>query len=750
MEEVDLSRATYLGYGSLAATKALKTVNLEKVGFVGDYAFSEGGLQSVTIPANTRVGEAAFSRCDDLEEVIIESDFIGDLAFVRCPSLESVTFKNHVRKIGANAFAYCDKLASVTFESTVYEIGNYAFADCPELASFKVPAGLARIGTQILANSGVTEIVISKDATLAEVTGAPFYEMRGVSAFVVEDGSEHFSVENGVLYNKDKTKLIAYPFAKAGTTYSAPAGLKTIGTGAFYGAYRLSTFDLGNSVERIEDYAFSNIRSTNLTLTGFDSVKYIGEAAFFASHVVYYDENRNEVEDESEAVYMRTVLDYHTLNALPFGNQIEHIGVMALATCNYTNGVLVLPNSLTYLGDDAFAYNSTVTSVTFGNKLQTVGDGVFENNSALKSINLGSLTQISNGMFTCCTALERVVIPNTVQKIGDGAFLMIDENENILENKLTEVVLPEGLTEIPSFAFAGAKLASVSLPVTVTKIGYGAFGYTDLTSIDLKNVTEIGGAAFAGCKLKNVGSEKVTKIGNDAFAETTLLSANFPNAVEVGDSAFDSCTSLSNVELSRVKTVGARAFYGCINLATAYLDSATEIGSEAFSGCKTLEEVSLNNAKSIGAYAFKETMLTKIELYASLETVDELAFRGAKYLQEIVVESENEKFLTEDGVLYMKNARNYFTLVCYPEGKEDEEYTAKSRTLKVGAYAFSGNDYVKKVTLPVHVQIIGASAFANMKGLEELNLKSVYAPRLESYLTGSGTSAVHVYNNFKV
>lgn len=145
-----------------------------------------------------------------------------------------------------------------------------------------------------------------------------------------------------------------------------------------------------------------------------------------------------------------------------------------------------------------------------------------------------------------------------------------------------EVVIPESVTDngttypvtgIGFYAFAGSDLSSVTIPSTVTEIGYGSFsGCAKLTGVDIPNtVTTLGGNAFSNCSLLEsvaIGSG-VTTISQYAFAYCPKLKEiTIPNTVTtIEHNAFYQCTGLVSVVIgSGVTTIGTSAFYVCDNL----------------------------------------------------------------------------------------------------------------------------------------------------------------------------------------
>ncbi|MDE6402033.1 MAG: leucine-rich repeat protein, partial [Clostridiales bacterium] len=248
MEEIDLSECTYIDSLAFAYCTKLKSLDLSRVGTVSGGAFiSCSALESVNIPENTTLGSrtasfgyvGAFEGCKNLKTVTIRAKTVGIRAFFECTSLQSVTFMNDVDEIGINAFAACTALSNVTFNGSVYKIDSGAFMKCTSLASFTLPTGLTILGTQIFYGcSKLSAVKISSGALLSDVNAGAFYTgYTSIREFVVEDGNKYLSSDNGVLFDRGKKRLVAYPFAKTNTSYKVPDGVKTIGSGAFSQAY---------------------------------------------------------------------------------------------------------------------------------------------------------------------------------------------------------------------------------------------------------------------------------------------------------------------------------------------------------------------------------------------------------------------------------------------------------------------------------------------------------------------------------
>ena len=741
IEEVKLGKCTFIGAAAFAYDTALKSIDLTGVGTVADQAFAGTGITELVVPAGTSLGYGAFAGCTKLKKIDIYADSIADFAFGPftytddktgqrqtdfCDSLTTVIINNDVNKIGMFAF-YAAPIETLEIKGSVYEIDEYAFGFCENLSELTIPAGLTVLGYQAFIGCPVVTLNISADARLTALDMGAFFGMNDGSyytlkEFKVEEGNKYLSSKDGVLYDKEMKKLVAYPQAKSANTFTVPNSVTTIGAAAFYGITARITVNLKN-VEYIEYSAF---RDSKILATGYGNVKYIGDYAFA----------------------------YSPITALPISENTYYIGEFAFAGCNaLTQTTLEIGKAVEFIGAGAFGeYETTdsqgrtvvisatpLKSVSFENStLETVGAGAFFGCSSLTTVKLGKLTEISDLMFANCTALTSVVIPDTVTKLGAGAFGGC--------TKISSVTLSNKLTKIPEMAFYYTALRTVELPDSVTVIGDEAFSGTQISTLSFNNVTTIGKSAFEGARLTEINFNSVKSVGEAAFKNNLrLTTVNLPNAEIIGASAFENCNKIDSVTLNNAEYIGSNAFKGCTALYEIRLANAKEIGREAFSGDKALYSVSIGKVESIGAKAFEGTQITSISLPASLRHVEEQAFAGAKNLNEIKVNSSNTAYYAEDGVLYLKNDGGYFTLVCYPEGKTDKEYSVINKTVKIGAYAFYNNAYIEKVTLPVNTQVIGAAAFAGTAKLTSIVLNAAAAPRLESYLNAKGEN---VYENF--
>ena len=293
--------------------------------------------------------------------------------------------------------------------------------------------------------------------------------------------------------------------------------------------------------------------------------------------------------------------------------------------------VYVTHNGTPYSGNSYSGHVKIPKTVTYNSKMYRVteiGQQAFKSCKKLISVEIPeSVTKIGNGAFDY-SGLSSVNIPNSVTIIENNAFsstqltsIRIPGNATQWErafagcSKLTTVIIESGIKKIEKGAFANCTgLTSVSIPNSVTVISESAFSScTALTSIDIPNsVTEISSTAFSGCKsLIHISiPEKITGIGTSAFSDCTALSSiTFPSTLTgIGDNCLEGCTGLTTVDIpATVSYIGHTSFKDCTKLTSVSIpDGVTGIiGREAFSGCVKLSSITIpQNLEGVRANAF--------------------------------------------------------------------------------------------------------------------------------------------------
>lgn len=220
-------------------------------------------------------------------------------------------------------------------------------------------------------------------------------------------------------------------------------------------------------------------------------------------------------------------------------------------------------------------------------------------NTSLKTVILPeTLTEIGNSAFAMCTNLQEINLPSSVTTLGRWMFEGCE--------KLASIEIPSSVREIPASAFYGATgLETITIPASVTTLGEWAFeGCSNLSSVHIKaQVSVIPGSIFHNCKkLTDIElPSTVTKIEENAFAQTGFTQVTIPdNVTTIGAGAFSYCSNLESVTLHGNLTMSYSLFAYCPKLKNVTIpEGVTEIGAETFRECRSLQDVVLPSTVKI-------------------------------------------------------------------------------------------------------------------------------------------------------
>lgn len=186
------------------------------------------------IPENvSSIGYAAFSGCSRITGITIPESVasIEDFAFYGCSGITSIAIPDNVTSIKESTFQGCSSLENVIIPSRVTSIGNSAFDGCTSLISITIPSGVTSIGETTFSNC---ESLVSIE---------------------VEQENSAYSSVDGVLFNKEKDELVAFPGGRKGH-YSIPNSVTSVFISAFSSCRGLTSVTIPSSVTNIGDFAF--------------------------------------------------------------------------------------------------------------------------------------------------------------------------------------------------------------------------------------------------------------------------------------------------------------------------------------------------------------------------------------------------------------------------------------------------------------------------------------------------------------
>ena len=422
-----------------------------------------------------------------------------------------------------------------------------------------------------------------------------------------------------------------------------PKTITRISDSAFKDCKNLKTYTLPEQITEIGDDAFKGCTSLE-TINLNDGLKYIGKWAFSSTGLIFYFNNKISVINLPDSV--ETIDDYAfsgaPLKELNISNNsnLKHIGkdIFTLYPSDNYITTINLPNSLESIDNDAFA-SSQIENLYIPKNVKSIGYGIL-NTSCAKTITVDPNNKYYDSRNNCnavietktnklVTGIKTTVIPNTVQTIGKYA---LQSTENI--------AIPNSVTTIEAGAFKKCQFNNLYIPENVSTIEKDAFSSCTIQNItvdpnnkyyDSRNncnalietntntllkasnkettipngIITIGNNAFYEYDGNSISiPDSVTSIGNGAFSSCTkFTSVTIPDSVtEIGNSAFDSCSNITSIKLPKnLKTLKVCTFSNCTNLKTVTLnDSLENIEYGAFDDCSKLETMNIpDNIQSI-------------------------------------------------------------------------------------------------------------------------------------------------------
>ena len=318
-----------------------------------------------------------------------------------------------------------------------------------------------------------------------------------------------------------------------------------------------------------------------------------------------------------------------------------------------------------------------------------------------------SVTKIGEGAFANLDGLKTIIIPGTVKEISANAFAY--------NSTLETVIMQEGVEKIDGWAFANCtSLKNVSMPNSLKEVGEMCyFVCTSLENIEFPDgITIFPQYILANClNLKSVKTpSKLETIYECAFSNTSISTINIPSTVTaIRPNAFVSCSKLENIELNNNKNY---------KYENGFLVSNTEnsilfISDKYLKSTNTLEipEGIESFNTSLGIYS----NLTKIVIPSTLTSLGELIF--PKSIREVKVASGNTIFVSENGILYDKVTKRLN--MCY---SKEENIKIQEGIEIIGNNAFLQSENATKIMLPETVTKIVGQAFNGCEKLQQVNI----------------------------
>ena len=514
-----------------------------------------------------------FEGCSNLSTVVIgdEVTFIPECLFYECRGIKSITIPESVSHIGFGAFWGCDNLTALNYNaknatisynkqgaivgareilyvfggdtalntvelgSNVESIPENLFADCAAIKSLTIPDSVTTIASTALSRCyGLETLIVGRGITQIDgatvwgggyITGT-FYGAPNVQSVTLK-GVE--VVEAGAFCDNMMLSSISFE------------NIKYIGANAFDGCKSLERVSISDTILSIGEDAFKDCKLIEYSI--YENGKYWGNEE---NPYVYYLAPVNTassyiIHPDTKCIGRLAFNGLKSLSSIKIPDGVQSIDERAFQGCTNLT-MIALPNTVCYIGSYAFNNCNLLKEVVLSTGISTIPRSAFSSTGLQSIVIPEGVLSIDRNAFYKCKSLSQITIPSTMTSIDSTAF----ENCSIkrvditsLESwcqmtscgiiygnyysqaydlylngeKVTKIVLPEGITYIGHSVFRGVKaITEVTIPTTVTQIDYRAFqGCENLVKIN-----------YSGSKKEWNGIQKPTGTdwGNDWDDET--------------------------------------------------------------------------------------------------------------------------------------------------------------------------------------------------------------------------------------
>ncbi len=499
----------------------------------------------VIAPGVTGIDRRAFSRRTTLRSIEIPSSVkrIGEYAFSGCSSLEDVVGMSGVRAIHDFAFEECASLKAVHLPSALNNVGSGAFRDCKALADVVLPKGLKIMRDECFCGTAIASVFIP--GSIKYIWSGAFSKCRNLQRVEIGYGIEHVS------------------------------------GGAFAFCPKLASVKIPASVSCLDETAFSGCRSLTDMEIAPENAKFRFENGFLIDK---------------------------TMNA-------------AVHWCAGGKREVVFPAGIDF-GEVLFARNSNITRVDLTvSAARMIPDGAFRDCTSLVSVSWPSgLEKIGAAAFRGCAALEKIDFPPTLTSIGDHAFADCDSlkaacvpesaaaGTDVSAFDHCEALVDSGAF-VPSDAPRGASLTVSRRDAYCVKNRIKRMGPIDEIVVE-EGVTELPSCAFRGLAVRRCILPSTLKTISPGLFDCcrNLEYVELPGAEWISKYAFAKCESLRFINLpDTLHGISERAFWGCSNLRFVRIPDGCNFFVEGgaitgvyysarggeFAGCRKLEEVEI-------------------------------------------------------------------------------------------------------------------------------------------------------------
>lgn len=666
------------------------------------------GLTSLVIPGSVEKISGIFSGCSNLSTVTLTLNDVSctfnannlksiyGLQYSALANIFGSQVKHFILAEGSlyvpsYVFSSCNELEHVDIPEGVVSIGENAFFECTALKSLYIPSTVRSIRAQN------TDSKHSEHTALASIVvdeNNLYYDSRNNCNAIIETqtnilqmGCKNTVIPEGVLMIED----YAFFRCEGLTSITIPNSVTYIGSCSFYLCQNLTTVNIGNGVMSIATSAFVGDKLTDIYCHAAEppSIYYDYQGYLSSFQSKNLDNITLHVPATSIEAYMNSKWQLFK-NIVPISEEVNIVfvdsAVKALCVANWDTN-----------GDGELSMEEAASVTDLGT--------VFKGNKEITSFNelqyFTGLTAIEDGVFSSCSNLLSVIMPNSVETVGNSIF------QNC--KSLDYVYFSDKLTNIGNSMFSGCnQLLTVKIP---------------------QGVNSIGSSAFKGCRsLRNVAiPASVTSIGNDAFMD----------CIGLVNACYETLSGLCNIEFANIYAnplyyahhldidydSGVRRYYvenriGEMLEITIPSDM-TKIGLATFAGCTNLYKVNVYAPiTTIDASAFEGcSELTFINIPERVTSIHRLAFKDCSNLINVTI-SSNEIAEKMSLPATFGSQVTHYTFETY----QTEDALGNPYHITIGEKACNGSIALTSVTVGNGVYFIEENAFSGCTGLRNLQI----------------------------
>ncbi len=380
----------------------------------------EDSIRKVVIQNGvTSIGSYAFYHCESIYNVSVGDSVtvIGDSSFWGCMSLESINIPNTVKTIERYGFQNCRSLKSIVIPGSVERIGFVSFAYCKKLESVTLCSGLKEISLMAFSGCESLKTIFLPD-TLTKLDSMAFEGCESLTGITVDRNNPYFSNDKyGVLYNKDKTKILRYPEGNTRTSYEiidsvtivgdysfassgyieeviVPEGVTVLESNAFNGCINLSNIEIPESVTTIEQEVFANCKSIKTIELSKNIVSICYSSFTHCSslrNITVDEENQYYSNDEYGVLFNKdktTLIKYPAKSSgtsYTIPDSVTLIDYVAFEYCNNLISVTI-PDSVKTIENCAFAWSENIEFLIIGTGVEEIGYAAFDDCNSITDI----------------------------------------------------------------------------------------------------------------------------------------------------------------------------------------------------------------------------------------------------------------------------------------------------------------------------------------------------------------------------